>query len=57
MNKLTKPKAQMVFGMARKPVRAGRLSGDLAFFIGVVFGAGYASNTMADPERVVLVNR
>ena len=57
MNRLTKPRAQMLFGIARKPARPGRLSGDLAVFIGVVFGAGYASNTMADTGRAVLVIR
>ena len=39
MNRLTKPKAQMLFGIARKPVGAGRPSADLAFFIGVAFVA------------------
>lgn len=46
----------MLFGIARKPVRPGRLSGDLAVFIRVVFGAGYASNTVADTGRVVLAS-
>lgn len=56
MNRLTKPKAQMLFGIARKPVGAGRPSADLAFFIGVAFVAKYTSNTMVDTGRVVLVS-
>jgi hypothetical protein len=55
MNRLTKPKAQMLRGIARKPVEADRGSADWAFFIGVALVAKYTSTTMADKGRVRLL--
>ena len=54
MNRLTKPNAQMLLGIARKPVGADRPSADWAFFIGVALAARYTSTTMADKARVPL---
>ena len=55
MNRLTNPKAHMLFGIPRKPVGAGCPSADLAFSIGVAFVATYTFNTMADAGRAVVV--
>ena len=57
MNRLTKPKAQMLPGIARKPVGAGRGSADWAFFIGVALVARYTSTTTADKGRIRLLWR
>ena len=42
MNRLTKPKAQMLFGIARNPFAAGGTPAERAWFIGVAFVAKLA---------------